>query len=377
MSENSFIERREGIRKILLKACYDNIFSECNVAWYSPSLHNVETVAISRSDDRYKNGESVPDLPFFDLASLTKPLVTLLCILTLVDRKIIKLDDTLDILLEQNVAHEFRLIRLKNLLCHNSGLPAHIEFWRDLDNRNEEYLKKSIIDTILSQRIDSREKASTHIYSDLGYLLLGFVIERKSGKKLDDFWENEIAKPLGIENIINFPKKINIEQEKYAITGKCPWTGDLLRGVVHDDNCRMLGGVCGHAGLFGTALGVLTLCQEMYFHLKKKKTCLPFSHEIFSSCCKRVSRSEWTQGFNLPSKTGSSSGSLLSEMSLGHLGFTGTSFWIDPVNDLIIVLLTNRVLMGEDRKGIQDLRPAVHDFLAQRLIKKRGILFKA
>lgn len=369
MSEYSFDTLREGLRKLLLKYCNKKVFKDCSVAWYNSRSDMVGTETIRCNDDGCKIAGSGSDSPLFDLASLTKPLVTLLCVLTLVERKIIQLDDSLEILLDQQIDGDCGLISLKNLLCHNSGLPAHAEFWSELSGEEKEIRKHAVIEKILSKKRENGTPKAAHIYSDLGYILLGIVIERKTGKALDDFWEEEIAGPIGIKSIVNFPRKLEVDKEKYAGTGRCPWTGDVLQGVVNDDNCRILGGVCGHAGLFGTAPGVLTLCQEMFFLLKKKNSPLPFSHELFESCCKRVSSSEWTMGFNLPSGVGSSSGSYFSKKSLGHMGFTGTSFWIDPVNDLIVVLLTNRVAMGDDRRGIQKLRPAVHDFLARRLKK--------
>ena len=121
------------------------------------------------------------EYPFFDLASLTKPLVTLLCILVLLDRKIINMDDSLDSLMDQDVPRDFRPITLKSLLDHSSGLPAHVEYWRHLSKVRKEDRQKLVIKEILSEKIGN--VGAAHVYSDLGYILLGYIIETKNGEE--------------------------------------------------------------------------------------------------------------------------------------------------------------------------------------------------
>ena len=143
-------------------------------------------------------------------------------------------------------------------------------------------------------------------------------------------------------------------------------------GLVHDDNCRALGGVAGHAGLFGSAEGVLNLCKEylnLYHHRKSR---LPLLPETFRKACAQVGNSEWSSGFNLVSPTDSSSGSYFSSKSIGHLGFTGVSFWIDVDKELVVSLLTNRVRQGDDAQAIKKMRPALHDLVVCCLQDKKN-----
>ena len=223
--------------------------------------------------------------------------------------------------------------------------------------------KSWITDAILSEPKNYQTETS-HLYSDLGYILLGFIVEQKSGLNLAQFFEEHIAKAVGVEDKLYFPPQ-SMREGRFVATRTLE--GELLRGVVHDDNCRVMGGICGHAGLFGTSLGVLTLCQEIINVWMEKKSSLPFSSDLLKMATKRRKNSEWTAGFNLVSEQGSSSGSYFSDKSIGHLGFTGTSFWLDPVREVVVVLLTNRVIKGSDQEKIKQMRPEFHDFIQELL----------
>ena len=364
-------ELLSGLEKKLLTYCKKGVFSDVSVAFNGPCLLAAEILTLNCSRLNAVNDKTSEKNVLFDLASLTKPLVTLLSILVLLDEKKISYDEHLDSLLDRKIYGPLKKITLKNLLSHNSGLPAHIEYWRKLNKIEKRERLEKIRDFILSEKIKTREPQK-HQYSDLGYILLGFIVEKKSQKKLNEFWQDNIAKPLGIEKKLNFPINLKDDNNLFIKTGICPWSKKVLEGIVHDDNSRVLGGVCGHAGLFGTAGSVLTLCQELLNLLKGRESRLAISPKTFRQASVRIGNSEWTAGFNLPSPTGSSSGNSFSPESIGHLGYTGTSFWIDPVTELIVVLLTNRVIMGSDSTGIKKLRPEIHDYLSEKtnIIKK-------
>jgi CubicO group peptidase (beta-lactamase class C family) len=150
-------------------------------------------------------------------------------------------------------------------------------------------------------------------------------------------------------------------------TGRCRWSAESLTGLVHDDNCSAMGGVGGHAGLFGSGEGVIAICQAFLDLYHGRETVLPISRETFLKACEPVKDSEWTRGFNLVSPEGSSSGRYFSANSIGHLGFTGVSFWIDLDKQRIVSLLTNRVIKGDDLEGIREMRPELHDAVVRCL----------
>jgi len=355
----------EKIKKFIIKYCKYDVFSAASIAYLHGEYPYPEKGIVSIGKSGSMGDTVVTDNSLFDLASLTKPLVTLLSVLTLIERKELSWNTAVGDVLKDSGKNGNCFIY--TLLSHRSGLPAHKEYWHDLKNMQDSEKKEWVKKQILSELHESR-KSDQPLYSDLGYLLLGFIVETLTGDELSTFWKKEIAHPLGVENDLLFPTTQPKQREKYVMTGVGSWDNVLLQGVVNDDNCRALGGVCGHAGLFGTGRGVLKICQELLNLLKGKgHSLLPFSTETFRYACRQVGTTEWTAGFNLPTPGGSSSGIYFSEDSIGHLGFTGTSFWIDPKKDLIIILLTNRVIKGPSLEGIINLRPILHDYIVEQL----------
>ena len=143
-------------------------------------------------------------------------------------------------------------------------------------------------------------------------------------------------------------------------TQDCPWRKKLLVGEVEDENAWAAGGVEGHAGLFGTALAVHRLCLEIMAAVQGQAGQV-LSARVMADFVEKRAGFGRVCGFDTPSKEGSSAGSYYSSASLGHLGFTGTSFWMDPVNHKIIILLTNRVHPSRDNVKIREFRPKIHD----------------
>lgn len=357
------------------KKCLSEKIKNLFVSYYNNDVFSAASLALCESSDNLfedwyesigtfgeKDQFEVDEHSFFDLASLTKPLVTLPSILHLIDNNKISWNDSLPSLLEREIPEPFKSIKLHNLLAHNSGFADHVDYWQELmlmmdKEPREDWLIREIVNGKAAYPRESR-----HIYSDLGYLLLGFIVEIKSGRKLDDYWRTCIAQPLKLDNRLFFPVTSEPARSRPCVsTGVCRWSGSCLTGVVHDDNSRALGGITGHAGLFGSSAAVLTLCKEFFLLYHGRPSRLPIASQSFKRACLRVNNSEWTYGFNLPSTSGSSSGRFFSPNSLGHLGFTGVSFWIDIDHQLIVCLLTNRVIKGENKEGIQQMRPHIHD----------------
>lgn len=314
---------------------------------------------------------SVSPFTYFDLASLTKPLVTALSIYILIERGKLTLNSTLgELLSTEKVSADKSSIQLDQLLSHCSGLAAHKNFYVQVLSIKPELRKQYVLDAILTSELDYKT-GSAHIYSDLGYILLGIIVEKVSGYTIDRFFEENIAEPLGLADSLLYNFSINhLDINNCAATEVCPWTKSLLRGTVHDDNCRVMGGIAGHAGLFGTAEAVLKLCEYLVKAWRGESDIGLVSSGSLKNYIKKVGRSYWSCGFDTPTKLYSSSGKYFGENSIGHLGYTGTSFWIDLDKGISIVLLTNRVHPTRKNEYIRRLRPRIHNTIMEALVRE-------
>ncbi len=363
---------QEDIKKYLEKYLSQKVYSAAGLAVSSRFKEHLRDVFISVGRSGEQDDEEVDETTIFDLASLTKPLVTLPSVLHLLDMGKISWNEPLDSLLERSLGDPFSRVDLYSLLCHCSGFAAHRKYWEKLISLEGKSKKEWLLNKILQEKSEYK-KGTSHLYSDVGYILLGYVVEIKSGLDLDDYWEKNIAEPVGVEKTLFFnPQKKQRKVGGLVSTGYCSWSKEPLTGLVHDENCRALGGVAGHAGLFGSLQGVLKLCQE-YLHLyHHRKSRLPFSSETFARAAARVGESDWSCGFSMVSPAGSSSGRYFSKKSIGHLGFTGVSFWIDVDKEVVVSLLTNRVKQGPGMEGIRKVRPLLHDAVMRCLTGKKN-----
>jgi CubicO group peptidase (beta-lactamase class C family) len=260
----------------------------------------------------------------------------------------------------------------RHLLTHSSGLPAHEELWhrRDLKRAGDGSLadKKRVAEYLLHLSEKAQSPAKTvPTYSDLGFILLGILIERLAGKGLEaSFYE--MVERCSINGLYS---QALIGQQgldaSCAPTGWCPHRKRMLRAEVHDMNAWFLGGFAGHAGLFGTIEAVTEFLARL---LASFKGCEANSSPASQDMVKRfwtpgtAKKSPWALGFDLPSSKGSSAGRHFSKRSVGHLGYTGTSFWIDLERGIGMVLLTNRTFPMDtpaSRQAIKKVRPAIHD----------------
>ena len=310
---------------------------------------------------------------FFDLASLTKPLATAMAILCLLQEKKIDINEKLPSLLNKNITGKKGKIKAKDLLCHTSGLPAYREYFHILKKVPPEKRKERAESLILSEPL-AYEPGTAAIYSDLGFMLLGLIIEKKAGSPLEKYVAEKVLSPLNLERKILYnpllARKMDIKKMDFAATEKCPWRQKILCGEVHDDNCYALGGVSGHSGLFGTIEGV-TILAGIILDMWKGAAEHPHIKRgdlvHFLARQETVKGSSWALGFDTPAAEESSGGSFLSQKSVGHLGFTGTSFWIDPEKDIAMVLLSNRVHPSRENNKIKKFRPYFHDRVMEKM----------
>jgi len=296
----------------------------------------------------------------FDLASLTKPLATTVAVMKLVEQGRLQLEQTLGTVLPAFAATDKSGIPIRRLLDHTAGLPDWRLYYKVLSQRPPEERKSFFLDLLVKEPVVHPVGEKT-VYSDLGFMILSRVVEKIVGEGLDRFVRREVYRPLSLDDLF-FPGLGGIGSEKiFAATEQCPWRKKLLCGEVHDDNAWAAGGVDGHAGLFGTARDVHRLLVELRLAYKGASATLFWRQETATDFLTRTPEAERALGFDVPAAANSSSGAYFSPNSVGHLGFTGTSFWMDLGRDVIVILLTNRVHPSRENIQIRNFRPMLHD----------------
>jgi serine-type D-Ala-D-Ala carboxypeptidase len=327
-------------------------------------------------------GDPVTPATRFDLASLTKPLVTAPLVLTAVAREMVSLDDTLARFFPVDlVPPEKRRITIGHLLAHSSGLTAYRPFYLKLMESPSEERQNALVSMIMDMPLDSAP-GTEDVYSDLGFMLLGIILEKLFETGLDRIAEDVLFRPLAIDELHFERLKTGSNPEilpapgggsrnvHFASTELCPWRKRILTGEVDDENAWCLNGVGGHAGLFGTASGVFALLSFLRgIHDGKIENPLWPSRLVrhFWTRTGIPENSSWCLGYDTPSVVNSSAGSHFSGNSIGHLGFTGTSFWLDLDRRISVILLTNRVHPSRQNESIRKFRPLVHDIVMEAL----------
>jgi CubicO group peptidase (beta-lactamase class C family) len=300
----------------------------------------------------------------FDLASLTKPLGTTLAVMKLVEEEQVRLDEPLDNILGKVVPPDKQAITPRLLLSHASGLPDWEPFFSRLEGVEPGIRKQTVREWILKTGltcIPGREAR----YSDPGFMLLEWVIEECSGMTLNRFLQERFYGPLGLRHTFFYDRdtRAPFGDEEFAATEACPWRKIVLQGKVHDENAYAMGGYSGHAGLFGTTRDVYKLAGFLVAaYLGKGKNLLaPKTVRTFFTRQGSPKNTTWALGWDTPSRENSSAGKYFSQESVGHLGFTGVSLWIDLKKRVVVIFLTNRVHPTRENEKIRPFRPRLHD----------------
>src|SRR5580692_558399 len=299
----------------------------------------------------------------FDLASLTKVVATATTAMLLYERGLLDLEAPISAIVPEFTTDAAkdprrREVTLRMLLAHSSGLPAHEKFFLKARNRAE--LLEAAFTTPLAV-----DPATRTEYSDIGFIILGTALERLADESLDRFSQREIFAPLAMTHTTFNPP--------LEIRAKIPPTADdqtfrrrIIQGEVQDENASVLGGVAPHAGLFSTAEDLARFAQAM---LNRGGTILrPETVAVFTRRESTPPGTSRALGWDTPSPP-SQSGKYFSPQSFGHLGYTGTSLWLDPTRQLSITLLTNRTWPDCTNQAIKQIRPNFHDAIIEALEK--------
>jgi serine-type D-Ala-D-Ala carboxypeptidase len=320
----------------------------------------------------------------FDLASLTKPLATTVAAMLLVQEKKIRLEDRVTRFFPNFGVFGKTHVTFRHLLAHCAGLPAWKPYYEEILKGE----KEGRINFVASRAAKSYVFESIHrekpiappgtqtLYSDLGFMLLGEVIEEITSSTLDRFCQEKIFKPTGLRStsFVDLTqlrvRRLQPAKERIAPTENCPWRKKILWGEVQDDNAYAMGGVAGHAGLFSSARDIHLLLRRLHRCLTGADSFIPASvvREFFTRD-RTINESTHTLGWDMPSAENSSSGSHFSPWSIGHLGFTGTSIWWDLEKDCQVILLSNRVHPSRANDKIKAFRPHAHDLIMKALLE--------
>jgi serine-type D-Ala-D-Ala carboxypeptidase len=307
------------------------------------------------------------DRTIYDLASLTKVVATTTGIMVLFDEGRVALDDPVSKFVPEFAGGAKDDITVRHLLEHRSGLPAGRELWRIAMSPDEG--RRAVIDTPLECN-----PGECLIYSDIGADILGFIIEKASGQRLDEFLDKRVFGPLGMRETTFRPHWTL--RARIAPTELTPPRGYPLRGEVHDENAFVLGGVAGHAGLFSTATDLAIFAQMMLNGGELNGARIVADSTVALFTARTPSRGTRALGWDTCGSE-NSCGKYMSAKAYGHTGFTGTSLWIDPQRDLFVIVLTNRVHAARARrpsKVIADIREDIADVAASAIKDADGNL---
>jgi CubicO group peptidase (beta-lactamase class C family) len=292
----------------------------------------------------------------YDLASVTKALAGATVAASLADEGLLDVDAEVAETLEGAPPG----ITARQLLSHSSGYPAHVKLYADETGPwGTAGTRRRILER--ARRVPlAHAPGTTHVYSDVGYLVLLDLLETLGGAPIDALFLDRVRKPAGYPDLRwGWPQA--------AATEACPVRGSIIQGTVHDLNAAALGGVSSHAGLFGTASAVALLAQKILWSVRGDPRGDGLPGRRLAQWWAAESVGTHRGGWDRPSPGKSSTGQGFPPDTVGHLGYTGTSLWMSPSQNTVVVLLTNRIHPVDDLQHIRALRPGFHDAVATGL----------
>ncbi len=311
-------------------------------------------------------GARVQPETLFDLASLTKPFLAM-SVLRLAEAGQIELNARVGDVVRDARGWPTSDVTLESLLRHKGGLASWGAFHLDVPHPHGSAAARRWIVLEALRRPQEGGNQGKVLYSDLGYIVAGDMLSRALRKPLDVIVEQCTLEPLALTQDVFYASNETSGARRSRLdaaapTEMCNWRSRLIRGEVHDENCAALGGVAGHAGLFGTASAVARFGSVMLEVLQSRSTFLK-TQTLRQALMldEGALDGNYRLGWDTKTQTGSSAGTRMSAETFGHLGFTGTSIWCDPTRQLVVVLLSNRVCPTRANERIRAFRPAFHD----------------
>lgn len=367
-------ERFPRTHAVLEQGLKDGVAPGFVVGFWSEARRNQALVTALGNRRLVPSSQPMKVDTVFDLASVTKVFGTATLAAALVDRGWLSYETPVKAFFPK---FQQTSILVRHLLSHTAGYAAWAPFWERMRERfaptpvekisisqRQAQLREWVLAVSPEAPVDTRA-----LYSDISFLLLGFILEEVTKMPLDKAVKHFVWEPMGIERsyYVHVTKNAAHQRdESVAATEDSPWRGGVLQGQVHDDNCWSAGGYAGHAGAFGDARDLL--------HFSRRLLSGFLSPRVLEAMWTRVTLPpgcERTLGWDTPAEKNSLLGELMSRRSVGHWGFTGTSLWIDPHARFAVTLLSNRVHPTRENMKIKDFRPRFHDALIQDLRSNR------
>lgn len=317
----------------------------------------------------YQGGKMICDIAvgntyaYYDLASLTKIIFTQQAMMYAFELGKWNFETKVSDLLAWFPHKE---TKLTELLTHSSGLVWWMPFYQELNQSLPRDQRREQLRGILQNL--KLEKQDSAVYSDVGFIVLSYVLEKLFDKEILEVW-TDIKNKFYLGTTLEFhpDNKTSTKLSLYAPTEECPVRRRLIQGEVHDLNCWSMGGVSTHAGLFGSiddagwySLHLRSQLMGIARYSIRQKTA-----QLFARRALPEGKGDWAMGYMMPTPGSASCGSYFSLDSIGHTGFTGTSIWYDPKMDMSIIVLSNRVLYGADNKAFSKLRPEIHNWIVE------------
>lgn len=310
---------------------------------------------LDRADVLYSRELTEDGRNIFDLSSVSKALVTTPLSLARLFRAGRLANDTtlLDLYGEETCAEFGKYVSsltLEQALRHETGLPAWRNFYVECEGHRQSLTES--LQRALGDGFNRRPQNKNHseLYSDIGFMILGRLIERNAGRKLDEEWAR-FARSIGFGNFLNLGSSGMIDAKRAVPSAFCPVRRRALVGEIHDENAWAMGGFTGHTGLFGSGSAVCEFVQKLWQSDIGSKIMMANFDKADSPGDSLLG---WRKGRDVSSKT------FADGRGCGHLGFTGTAFWVDPKSRSFSVILTNRVISGRiPTQAIKDMRSQV------------------
>ena len=312
------------------------------------------------------NSRKIDVNTIYDIASLTKVVATTPVIMKLIKKKYLHLDHEIYQFYPEFKGKWKDKVTIKHLLTHSSGLKPYEEYFKNKNIKNSD----DIIKDIVSKQNLLFEPGSEFKYSDLGMILLMDIAEKITGRTFSELVQSWILNPLNMKNSY-FNPPVNILDVIPPTEIDNLYRNKIVKGFVHDENAFLMGGVSGHAGLFSNSYDIAKYAQTMINFGIYNGSRVFNSYSIKKTITKQniPYGSDYALGWDTPSIRGNSSaGDFFSKGSYGHLGFTGTSLWVDPNQKIIIILLTNRTYPTRDKLGMYKLRRDFHNEIMSTII---------
>ncbi len=309
-----------------------------------------------------KSSPKITDSTIFDLASLTKVVVTTPIAMQLVKQGLINLEDPVNKYIPTFKGNGKEKILIKNLLLHNAGLPSYIDFYKKCKTKDEAY---GLID---KAELDYEPGKKT-VYSDLSMIIMQRIIEKVTGTTLDKYYKQNLIEPLGMNNTMFNPSK-KLQQNIPPTEIDKTYRKKTVQGEVHDENAYFLGGVSGHAGLFSNGHDLAIYVQMLLNDGKFNNKQILDAKIIDDWTNREFTQSERGYGWDVKYGSKPSCGVKFSNKSFGHTGFTGTSIWVDKERELFVILLSNRTYPTRDNNKHIRFRPLIHTAIIDAIESK-------